>query len=479
MRRLALLLVALVSLFDATVAHANGLTLATPSGPNTQGQCYASGNSGPRVPCVLQGQTWTRVLRPTDDASSMTAAPAGGVPRTNQDWRGDTANVLDFRKDGDPDYSAAFTRAIATGKQVRAPKLGGGYDINSCVTIPTGVHVLFEGTSTVRSTSATCIFRMTGYDVSSSLEGGAIFDMAGAPTGSTAVRLGTSSGIVYRVTLSDFRCQNTFECIGDETSTSNYVVDLTTRNIVAELTRGRQFYIRRSRGFFTVDLRVDHTRNTGQVTWESIRIADMAGLDIVRMDVLGPSVDTVPTITYQPDAVAIVLSNPAPGAIASIYLNGRILVDDVRGPGVILGNISNFIGGQIQVYGSLGQGFVCQACNDINTAISVVGRAGTPAAPGAPSVQFDNSARIRGTVAVRSSPSTGVYLNNCIDCILDVSSIDNVGYGLVEGGARNRVSGTMRGASGSLIMSGTGSVATNYFANDNAFHPGPTTGTVP
>lgn len=72
MRRTAPLSIALWALAGLGSAHADGLTLATPSGPNAYGQCYASGTTGPRVPCVLQGQTWTRVLRPTDPIDGAT-----------------------------------------------------------------------------------------------------------------------------------------------------------------------------------------------------------------------------------------------------------------------------------------------------------------------------------------------------------------------------------------------------------------------
>ncbi len=77
----ARLFLLIVAIFGLGPAVADGLTLATPSGPNTQGQCFASGASGPRVPCVLQGQTWTRVLRPTDPADGMTVngRPLTGV----------------------------------------------------------------------------------------------------------------------------------------------------------------------------------------------------------------------------------------------------------------------------------------------------------------------------------------------------------------------------------------------------------------
>lgn len=417
-------------------------------------------------------------LSSTDLPTTKFATATGQAQRSALDRFTDAVSVLDYVQSGDTDYAPAFTRAIATGKLVRAPKLGAGYDINSQVTVPSGAHIHFEGTSSVRSTSASSVFRLTGYDIASSISGGAIFDMRNAPAGSSALRFGTGSGVVYRVALRDLRFQNCFSAVDCEPHATNYVVDIETRNLVAELTRGRQFYIIRSRGFFTVDMRVDHTRNTSQVTWEGIRLEDVAGLDIDRMDVVGPSTDTVPTVTYQDSAIAIVIANPSNGPVASVYNNGRILVDSVRGPGVLLSYIANFIGGHIQVYAALGQAVRGQNCSDFNTSISVVGMKGNAAAIGSPAVQFDNSQRIRGFAGVQNSPAAGLYMNACTDCALDVLSTGNTGYGAVESGARNRLTGTMRGTGGSFSISGTGSVATNYYANDNAFHLGPTSGAV-
>jgi hypothetical protein len=421
-------------------------------------------------------------IPPTDPVVTAGALPtiqfatgASQAKRSLLDRWTDAVNVLDTYQPTDPDLSAAFTRAIATGKLVRVPKLATGYDINSQVTVPSGCHIFFEGTSTVRSTSATSIFRLTGFDIASSIEGHAIFDMTAAPAGSSAIRFGTGSGVVYRVALRDLRFQNCFSAVDCEPHATNYVVDIETRNLYAELTRSRQFYIMRSRGFLTVDMRVDHTRNTSDVTFEGIRLEDAAGLDIQRIDVVGPSTATVPTEIYRNTAFGLVISNPA-GTVASIYNNGRILVDTTRGPGVLFNNITNFIGGQIQVYGILGQGVIGLGCADFNTSISVFGLKGDPAALLAPAVEFDNSQRIRGSVVVQNSPASGLYLNNCTDCTLDVLSIDNADKGVVETGARNRLSGTMRGTGGTFSIAGTGSVATNYYANDNAFHLGPTSG---
>ncbi len=57
-------------------AIADGLS---PSGPLTPGRCFASGTSGPTVPCVQEGRTWTRVLRPADPADGMTVLTEGAT----------------------------------------------------------------------------------------------------------------------------------------------------------------------------------------------------------------------------------------------------------------------------------------------------------------------------------------------------------------------------------------------------------------
>lgn len=50
-------------------AYADGLT---PAAPAAAGICYASGSSGPTVPCTQQDQTWVQLLRPNDPADKLT-----------------------------------------------------------------------------------------------------------------------------------------------------------------------------------------------------------------------------------------------------------------------------------------------------------------------------------------------------------------------------------------------------------------------
>ncbi|PIK73826.1 hypothetical protein CS379_06160, partial [Methylobacterium frigidaeris] len=60
---------ALLLIASLGAVRADGLV---PVGDAPSGLCYAQGGSGARVPCVRQGETWTRVLRPTDPADGMT-----------------------------------------------------------------------------------------------------------------------------------------------------------------------------------------------------------------------------------------------------------------------------------------------------------------------------------------------------------------------------------------------------------------------
>lgn len=94
--------VAALLLAGLATARADGLM---PAGVAAQGLCFATGSSGPRVPCVMQDGVWTRVLRPTDEASGLTVATRPLTDRSTaiantefvkRQWQGTTiaANYL-------------------------------------------------------------------------------------------------------------------------------------------------------------------------------------------------------------------------------------------------------------------------------------------------------------------------------------------------------------------------------------------------
>ena len=91
--RLALAALAVVG--SLALSRADGLA---PAGTAAQGLCKDPTNSALRVPCVLQGQTWTQVLRPTDPASSLSISTGllGAINRTLAARAADRRNVKDF-----------------------------------------------------------------------------------------------------------------------------------------------------------------------------------------------------------------------------------------------------------------------------------------------------------------------------------------------------------------------------------------------
>ncbi len=68
-----------LTLTAMSAARADGLAPVGPASADVR-LCYASGSSGPQVPCVLQDQTWMQLQRPTDPADRMTIAPSATAP---------------------------------------------------------------------------------------------------------------------------------------------------------------------------------------------------------------------------------------------------------------------------------------------------------------------------------------------------------------------------------------------------------------
>jgi hypothetical protein len=107
-----------IGLIEISVAHADGLT---PAGPATVNVCYASGSSGPQVPCVLLGQTWVQLLRPTDSADGLTVVGRSLSTRAQEE-----INALDNGVvcDGVTDNAAALANIqgkISPGKTIYFP----------------------------------------------------------------------------------------------------------------------------------------------------------------------------------------------------------------------------------------------------------------------------------------------------------------------------------------------------------------------
>lgn len=156
-------LLALTLLSGTLPARADGLVLASPPGTAMQGQCYASGSSGSQVPCLLQGRTWTRALRPTDDADGMNV-----LGRTLQARAQDEVNVKDgpggARADNTSDDRSAFQDKFDLAKSSRKNVVipCGVYIISGTVeTYDVGFQGFGEGCVILRSSQNAPIFRST------------------------------------------------------------------------------------------------------------------------------------------------------------------------------------------------------------------------------------------------------------------------------------------------------------------------------
>lgn len=112
------LLLAVVTISALAPTRADALNRAGPASP---GLCYASGTSGPTVPCVQDGVAWSRVLRPTDPADALTVLlpAAGAVSRTvrqHLDAAPLPASLFGAVCDGATDDSAAIRAGIAAAR---------------------------------------------------------------------------------------------------------------------------------------------------------------------------------------------------------------------------------------------------------------------------------------------------------------------------------------------------------------------------
>lgn len=214
------ILPALVALVGLTGARADGLV---PAGSSAQGLCYASGGSGPRVPCVLQGQTWTPVLRPTDDGSDLGVAVGPNAATLKDRLRATAAgiDILAYVSRGDVqagrDVAAPFRAAVAAAKAAGAKLLVPGvpgrcYTVGSTIDF-SGVEIVGGG-GCVQTSSAIDLF-------ASSSAPGQIHDLIVFHKG--------SSGRIFNLTGDGNKIQNN-KITADNTSAVGTLIEFTASN---------------------------------------------------------------------------------------------------------------------------------------------------------------------------------------------------------------------------------------------------------
>lgn len=401
--------------------------------------------------------------------------------RTWQDKARDFVSIADFGAVGDGNVSnasanaTALTNALATGKRVFIPWTSSGYHFGTnTVTVDDGQSILGENGVLLKSTSTGAFLALTPYEVTgfpATIEGVKI-DMTGSGASSTAIRFLTASGVCSGAKIKGVTFTNCVEAVGDESHATNYVVDC-EMDFRCLYTRGRQVYIRRSRGFMDIDaVRIDHTLNAGTsgtgdtpVTWEGARFEDFIGLEINRFDCVGPV-----TTTYQSGATGLVLDGAGSG-IASVWIN-RALVDSGSGNGIYLTDINFLEANWLESYGNLGNGIILTRVtySNLSNVFARGGKGLTGAASSANGFATDTCSYLAiANIVTNYNTGNGISISNTTDCTLsNALSNNNDLYGLYEGGTSNRniVNSAVfdTNTSGSYALTGAASRVINVLA---------------
>lgn len=392
-------------------------------------------------------------------------------------------SVLQFgvKADGVTDGSSAVNLSLTALGYAFVPAHAGTYLFGG-ITLGTGQRLYSDGKANVKIPAAASYgVRVTAFAGGSvQLQGqyaelyGFNFDASLCPTSTTAVRFGTSSGTVFGFRGHNLMFSNCGEAVGDEFHATNFVVDAFFEDCTCIFTRERQVYLRRSRGFITFrDFRIDHTYNTGQVTWGGARFDDLIGLELEKFDIVGP---TIPTATYQPTAVGLTIVGAA--GSASVWLR-RLLIDNTRGPGLSITGVHNVFGVDTCIFQNLGAAMelvnVSKSLFTNTKLVGGIGLTGAPASANGLSMNGCTSVTFEGLEA-EAHTGDGITQVSCTDCTISGGySNGNTGWGRreVTVGIRNLIS-EMRmisNAAGSNLQIGAQSASADWWANGGTFLP--------
>lgn len=374
--------------------------------------------------------------------------------------------------DGVTDDSAAITAALAANGVAFIPWTATGF-VAGDITLGTNQAIISDN-KTIWTVPASASYGVRVTSDSTGFYGvlaNFMFDLNLCATSVTAIRFGTSSGIVhgFRGRNLDFRYCG--EAIGDESHATNYVVDIQLDDCHCFLTRGRQVRVRRSRGFFKWrDFKIDHTFNTGAVTWNGAEFYDFIGIELEAFDVVGGGTDTA----YQSGVTALHIEGVPGGGEATVYMD-RVLIDNTRGKGLVILNCFNVLGLNTMAYQNLGAAiFISNAREGQLANTTIAGGRGVAGSPG-------------GVAGLTLNVVEGFQLSNLQlkDCdgngVVLVDSFDNVitgfnakgcvafGYNELSASNRNRVIGAryVDNDGGDFSQTGSNSVHTEWVGAAN------------
>lgn len=414
--------------------------------------------------------------------TSDTTGASGCWVRNYAPYRIPNVRAFGAKLDGTTNDSAAIMGALAVLGEAFIPWTVTGF-VAGNVTLGTAQKIIGERKPVWKIlSSASYGVRCTAYmsENGTALNQyaylqGIVFD--GSAVGDTipALLMGTGDRVVYGLRVFNVDYKKCGAAYLEETHASNYVVDIQLTDCTCTQTRGRQVYSKRSRGFFTFrDFRIDHGQNTSQVTWEGARFEDMVGLELEKFDVVGPIDALVPTHTYQPTSIGIVLSG-ATGS-ASVWLT-RVLVDSTRGPAILINNIFGVYGNFVQVYQNLGQGIDLEnVSKSIFTNTRVEGAKDVSGAAASAAGVYMASCQdvIFDAFEIADCTGSGNVMVSCQDCkMTNGSSKLNTSYGFAEvtAATRNLRSGVTSAGNGvgSLLQIGAQSATANWWPNSGTF----------
>lgn len=371
---------------------------------------------------------------------------SGGVTETQVNYNAQRVSIVDFGAIGDGNVANAtvntnaLNNALATGKCVLIPYTAAGYNFGTNgINISNGQCIIGENYVTLQSQALSFFFHIvgSGFGASGGKEkaiSNVIIDMNGSSVGSTAIRLGLATDNVANVRITNVKCYNAYECVGDEAPTGNNTSTFViVKNLYATYAKGRQIYLRRSQGFIQFeDTTIDFTLNVATPTYGGAQIDDFGGVYLTRFNILGYGSGT-PTVNTGVIGLSMTgNSTDAFGGNAAVYLD-NVFVDTTVGDGIQLNNISYLFGN------------VVEANLNFNNAISLFNiHSGNLT-----NVVGNGSVGLSGTLGANAQ---GLTVNNSTGLsIANVWTGQNTGYGLSINGTSNGINVVNAIASGNTI----------------------------
>lgn len=396
-----------------------------------------------------------------------------------------SAKWFGAKGDGTTNDSTAVQAALDVTKNVVLPFSSAGYVIGG-VEVPAGASIRGEHgnyigaeaavwgpqkTTVILPSGSSFAFRLSSFVIGTHIEIRTI-RFNGAASSGTAVRLGMGSNIVFGVRLNDLSFMSCVEAIGDEFHATNWWHDVEVEDIHCYLTRGRQIYSRRSNGMMLFrSVKIDHTHNSSQISWEGARFEGVAGLEFDRFDVLGSGSATP---TYNANAYSLVIiGEVATGLNASVWLQ-RVFIDTQCGPGIRVENIYNLVSADTTTGITLGQGITLVGVTKSRFNNTSIFGAGNGATPSMGFVMINCSKITLSNTYIENCKSHGFYYQNCAQITNTNMIVDGcTGRGVVEDGTSNYNKNigltTTNNTAGNLSQIAAQSATLNWTPNTGTF----------